>query len=178
MLPAWKQRLLDVSPLLRRHLLPDVLPIAQSLLLLGSQAVPSLQALANLRLLFRRQAVETLIVPQKLLLLVRRQVLKPLHGLGRQFIRVPAGRQRIRQIRPHRRLWPDGALRTTLLLGCRFFVLTVRGTAKQPCRQPGSQDSAELESSPHYLVTLFTSSVDAAGDAGSSESASNFETTS
>lgn len=86
LLPARKQRLLDISSLLRRHLFPYALAIAQSLLLLGSQAVPGFQALADLRLLSRRQAIEALVVPQKLLLLLRRQSLKPLDGLWGQVV--------------------------------------------------------------------------------------------
>ena len=56
LLPAREQRLPDVSLLFGSHPLPDVLPVAQSLLLAGGQSVPGLKALANLRLLFGRQA--------------------------------------------------------------------------------------------------------------------------
>ena len=56
LLPAREQRLPNVSLLLGSHLLPDVLPVAQSLLLAGGQTVPGLKTLPNLRLLFGRQA--------------------------------------------------------------------------------------------------------------------------
>ena len=55
LLPARKQSLANFALLLGSHLLPDLLAIAQVLLLRRRQAIPSLQALADLRLLFRAE---------------------------------------------------------------------------------------------------------------------------
>jgi hypothetical protein len=177
LLPARKQRLADVSLLLGRHLLPHTLPIAQGLLLIGSQAVPGLEALANLRLLFRRQTQETLIVPQELFLPARGHILKPLDGLGGQIVRIAPGRQSIGQPGSHPRL-RSGTRLCTLLLGGRVESLPIRGAAQESRHKPNGQNSTELGSPLHYLVSLLTSSGDSAGETGSSESASNFEMTS
>ena len=126
LLPARKQRLPDISLLLRSHLLPNALPIAQGLLLSGSQAVPGFQSLANLRLPFRRQAQEPIVVPQKLFLAARRHILKPLDGLGGQIVCIACGRQRIRHVRPHLLLHLLPQL-PPLLGGARRFTLLLRG---------------------------------------------------
>ncbi len=91
LLPARKERLPDVPLLLRSHLLPNALPFAQLLLLVGSKAIPGFQSLSNLRLLFRRQTQETLVVPQELFLPARRHILKPLDGLGGQIVQIALG---------------------------------------------------------------------------------------
>lgn len=91
LLPAWQQRLADISLLLGSHLLPHGLPVAQRLLLIGRQPVPGLQALADLRLLPRRQAQETLVVLQELFLPARRHILKPLDRFRRQIVWIPFG---------------------------------------------------------------------------------------
>jgi hypothetical protein len=83
LLPARKQSLADISLLLGSHLLPHALPVAQRLLLIGSQSIPGFEAPANLRLLFRRQTQKTLVVPQELFLPGRRHILKPFDSLRR-----------------------------------------------------------------------------------------------
>jgi hypothetical protein len=178
LLPARKQRLADTSLLLGSHLFPHALPVAQGLLLVGGQTVPGLEALANLRLLFRRQTQEALIVPQELLLPDRGHILKPLDRLGGQFIWIAPRRERIRELGPHLRPRMCGARCFTLLLGGRIRFLPIHRTAQESRRQTGGQNSTELESQLHYLVSFVASGVDAAGGAGNSESASNFETTS
>ncbi len=118
-MPARKQRLPDVSLLLGSHLFPNALPVAQSLLLARSQAVPGLKTLANLVLLFRRQAQKTLIIPQKLFLACWRHILEPLNRPGRQIVGIPPGRQSIRRLGPGPYLLPGGGARlcVALLLG-------------------------------------------------------------
>ena len=86
LLPARKERLPDISLLLGSHLLPNLLAVAQGLLLAGSKAIPGLEALANLRLLFRRKTQKTLVVPQELFLPGWRHILKPLDRLGGQLV--------------------------------------------------------------------------------------------
>ena len=120
------------SLLLGSHLLPHVLPVAQLLLLIGSQAVPGFQALANLRLLFRRQTQETLVVPQKLFLPARRHVLQPLDGLGRQIVRIARGRQRIRQPGPHLRPRGRARWRRPLLEEPRWIFARTRSRTRVP----------------------------------------------
>jgi hypothetical protein len=136
LLPTRKQRLPDVSLLLGSHLLPNVLPFAKLLLLVGSQAVPRFEALANLRLLFRRQAQKTRVVPQKLFLPARRHVLQPLDRLGRQFIWIARGWQGIRQLGTHLSLGPlSGTRRSSLLRRGRVGSLRVRGATQKPRRE-------------------------------------------
>ena len=94
LLPARKQRLADVSLLLGSHLLPNALPVAQSLLLARGQAVPGLKTLADLGLLLRRQAQKALVIPQKLLLACRRHILKPFDRFGRQIVGIPPAEAR------------------------------------------------------------------------------------
>src|SRR4029077_7572519 len=71
-----------------------------------------------------------------------------------------------------------GARWRALLLSSGVESLPIRGATQESRRQPSGQNSPELESQLHYLVSLVASCVDALGGTGSSESASNFETTS
>jgi hypothetical protein len=177
LLPARKKRLPHVSLLLGSHLLPNLLAVAQSLLLTGSQTIPGLEALANLRLLFRRKAQEALVVPQELFLAGWRHILKPLNRLGGQLVWIAHWGQRVGQ--PGPQLRPRGGARwRTFLLSSLVVSLPVRGATQKSRRQAGGQNSPELESQLHYLVSFVTSGVDTVGGAGSSESASNLETTS
>ena len=190
LLPAREQRLANLPLLLGSQLFPHLLPVAQVLLLRWSQPIPGLKALANLRLLFRRQILEALIVLQKFLLPVRRHILEPLDGLRRQIVQVSRARRvpgvdtrahGIGGFRLQLLLTSQLALLAALLCRClRNLAESLRGCrgTEQARRQKDSQNSTELESQPHYLVSFVTSPGAAVAEDGSSESASNLESTS
>ena len=143
LLPARKQYLADVTLLFGSHLLPHTLPLAQFLLLPGSQAIPGFEALADLRLLFRRQTQKALVVPQELFLPPRRHVLQFLDGFRRKIIGIPAGK-RVRQPGPHLRMRSGGTRPVALLLRSRIAPLRVRRAAHESRRKERSQSSFEL----------------------------------
>jgi hypothetical protein len=174
-LPAGKEGLLDVPSLLRRHLFPHALPVAQSLLLLGREPVPRFQTLANLRLLVRRQVLEPLVVLHEPFLLARSHILQPLDRLWGQLVRVWRRRESVRQFRtPWRPLLRP--FRCALMR--RSLGLTVRNAAEQADPKTRGQYRPELESQPHYLDSLVTSSDETFAEFESSLSTSNFDTTS
>ena len=178
LLPPRQERLANVSLLLRRQLLPHALALAQRLLLIGREAIPGFEPLANLGLLLGRQAQETLIVPQKLFLAPGGHVLQPLNRFRRQIVGIALRPHRIRQIGTHLR--PRRGTRSrALLLRRSVRSLSASRTAHGSREQQSPKDSSELEPKSHYLVSLAPSlgEDDAAGP-GSSDSASNFETTS
>ena len=88
LLPTRDQILLNFPLLRGGQLLPNLLPIAQVLLLRRRQPVPGLQTLTNPRLLIWRQVLEALIVLQEFLLLSRRHLLEPLDRLRWQIVEV------------------------------------------------------------------------------------------
>jgi hypothetical protein len=88
LLPARNQILLNLPLLRGGELFPNLLPIAQVLLLRWGQPVPGLETLTNPRLLIRRQILEALIVPLESLLLGRWHRLEPLDGLRWQIVQV------------------------------------------------------------------------------------------
>jgi hypothetical protein len=102
------------------------LPVAQSLLLTGRQAVPSLKPLANLGLLFWRQTQKALVVPQELFLPLGRHILNPLNCPGRQFVWIASRRNCVGLtkmcLRPR-----GGVLLCSLLLIGRAELLAIRG---------------------------------------------------
>src|ERR1700687_4258271 len=178
LLPARKQRLPNFPLLVGSHLLPHSLTLAKFLLLRGIQFIPGLETLADSLLLVRRQISEALVVLEKFFLPVRRHVLEALEHLGWQAVHVPTpvdirARHYVRAVR---RLWARPAGR--LCLAYLAELLPEGGRTEQSRCQEGGQNSPELETQFHSLVSFVTSPAAVSfGEAGNSESASNLERT-
>lgn len=129
--PSRQNFIANVILLLRRHLPPDVFPVADFLALLRRQPVPLVEPAANLFLPLGGKIAETRIVVQEAPLLLRAHLAEPLHPRGRN---APARPRAAVPGKNPLRIAPVSGRRIGIgIVGLRGAVLLVALTLLRPC---------------------------------------------